>query len=349
MQAVEEGNVRTRQRIAYFDNIKFILIFLVVLGHIISPFKGDDKVLFTLYNVIFLFHMPAFILISGYFSKGFKKKGYLKSTFKKILLPYFFFQVFYSFFYYWNGTTDKFKLDFLEPHWTMWFLLSLFFWNVLLYIFAPLRWAGLIIAIIIGCLIGYIDSIGSYLSLSRTFVFFPYFLLGFLLKPDIFKVFLRSRIFKTLGLGLMIGTIVLFAMIFPKEATPWLLGRDPFSEMSGLQFSSGFIRLIQYVLTLIVVLSFFSIVPRKSLSLTYIGEWTMYIFLLHGFVVRAMIIPYFKQTEYFYGYYILLIGVSLLTCIILSSSFIRGYTQPFIEPRLSILSKVPYRHKRRMN
>lgn len=183
----------TRNRSAYFYNVKFILIFLVVLGHIISPFKGGDKVLFTSYSVIFLFHMPAFILISGFFSKGFRKKGYLAASFRKILLPYFIFQVLYSFFYYWSDTTQSFELDLLKPHWTLWFLLSLFCWNILLYIFAPLRWSGLFIAITIGALVGYIDNLGGYLSLSRTFVFFPYFLLGFLLKPD--HIFFTSQVF----------------------------------------------------------------------------------------------------------------------------------------------------------
>src|SRR3954454_11961298 len=79
----------TKSRSKYFDNAKFILIFLVVFGHMISPYKDQDKVLFTLYSVIFLFHMPAFILISGYFAKGYRKKGYLLKTVQKILVPYF--------------------------------------------------------------------------------------------------------------------------------------------------------------------------------------------------------------------------------------------------------------------
>ncbi|MFZ7944441.1 acyltransferase family protein, partial [Neobacillus sp. 19] len=66
----------TSKRSKYFDNAKFILIFLVVFGHLISPLKERDRILFTLYTVIFLFHMPAFIFISGYFAKGFRKKGY---------------------------------------------------------------------------------------------------------------------------------------------------------------------------------------------------------------------------------------------------------------------------------
>jgi len=52
----------------YFDNMKFILIFLVVLGHFANlhrllPIMGG------LNNAIYSFHMPLFIYISGYFSR----------------------------------------------------------------------------------------------------------------------------------------------------------------------------------------------------------------------------------------------------------------------------------------
>jgi len=80
----------TSKRNNFFDNAKFILIFLVVFGHLISPLKEQDGILFTLYTVIFLFHMPAFILISGYFAKGYKKKGYLLKSVKKNINPLFY-------------------------------------------------------------------------------------------------------------------------------------------------------------------------------------------------------------------------------------------------------------------
>ncbi|WP_426638635.1 acyltransferase family protein [Priestia aryabhattai] len=62
------------KRDAYFDNVKFILIVLVVFGHLLTPFINDEQWLRTLYIFIYTFHMPAFILISGYFAKGYRKE-----------------------------------------------------------------------------------------------------------------------------------------------------------------------------------------------------------------------------------------------------------------------------------
>jgi fucose 4-O-acetylase-like acetyltransferase len=89
-----------KERDYYFDNAKFLLIFLVVFGHLISPVKDQSELVYTIYNFIYTFHMPAFILISGYFTKGFFKKGYLRKILKKVLIPYIIFQVVYSFYYY---------------------------------------------------------------------------------------------------------------------------------------------------------------------------------------------------------------------------------------------------------
>lgn len=55
---------------------------------------------------------------------------------KKLILPYVFFQLIYSIFYYFLLSKDNLSIQLLDPEWSLWFLLSLFFWNVMLFIFA---------------------------------------------------------------------------------------------------------------------------------------------------------------------------------------------------------------------
>ena len=50
-----------KERDAYFDNLKFILILLVVVGHLIEPFNGEAA-MGAIYQFIYSFHMPLFIL-----------------------------------------------------------------------------------------------------------------------------------------------------------------------------------------------------------------------------------------------------------------------------------------------
>ncbi|ULT55199.1 acyltransferase family protein [Neobacillus drentensis] len=322
----------TSKRSKFFDNAKFILIFLVVFGHIISPLKEQDGILFTLYTGIFLFHMPAFILISGYFAKGYRKKGYLKKSVKKILIPYLIFQMIYSIYYYLIGQEEKLAFDFLHPHWSLWFLLSLFFWNLLLYGFAKLKWFGMGVAIILGIAIGYVEDAGSFLSLSRTFVFFPYFLLGFLLNANQLKRVVRAKYSLPIGIMIIIATMIFFWMGFPKDAVPWLLGDTSYANMGGLQWSDGLVRLLQYALTLLVVFGFFALIPSTQYKLTKIGERTLYVYLFHGFIIKSIqaILPD-ETLQFLSGNYILLFFLSFFICQLLGSYFIKKYTRPLVE------------------
>jgi fucose 4-O-acetylase-like acetyltransferase len=322
----------TSKRSMYFDNAKFILIFLVVFGHLISPLKEQDGILFTLYTVIFLFHMPAFILISGYFAKGYKKKGYFLKTIRKVLLPYFIFQIIYSIYYYLNGQKAALEFDFLQPHWSLWFLLSLFFWNLLLYLFAKLRWMGLCVAVGLGIAIGFVDNAGSYLSLSRTFVFFPYFLLGYLLNGEQLKKAVRAKYSLPIGLLIMIGTLTFLGFNFPQHAVPWLLGDTSYANMGSEELADGLLRGLQYLLTFIVVFGFLALIPSNQLKVSIIGERTLYIYLFHGFIIKSLqvVVPD-ESFNSFSGNYLLLIGLSFIICLFLGSYLTKKYTRPLVE------------------
>ncbi|MEK5173819.1 acyltransferase family protein [Heyndrickxia sp. FSL W8-0496] len=325
----------TTKRNLYFDNAKLILIFLVVFGHVISPLKRNDDFLFTVYTVIYLFHMPAFILISGYFAKGYRKKGYLMKSVKKILLPYVIFQVIYSIFYFFNGEEQTLTFDFLQPHWSLWFLLSLFCWNIFLYVFARLKWAGFLLAVGIGIAVGYIDRIGSFLSLSRTFVFFPYFLFGFLIDAKHIQWIKDFKFSSVIGIGLICATFIVFSYSFPSEAVPWLLGSSSYADMGNVNLIDGVFRGIQYISTFIVIFGFLTLVPSGGSKFTVIGERTLYIYLLHGFIIK--IIETFVSDESLAAFaqnYLLLILFSISICLILGSYLIKKYTKPLIELRL---------------
>ena len=57
------------ERIALWDNLKFFLIMMVVIGHIIDNYTHDSKFILGLFLFIYSFHMPAFIFVSGIFAK----------------------------------------------------------------------------------------------------------------------------------------------------------------------------------------------------------------------------------------------------------------------------------------
>lgn len=65
-------NIKKRKRITYIDNMKGFAMLCVVLGHIADGYlrseyySSSQEVLYAIYNIIYSFHMPLFIMISGY-------------------------------------------------------------------------------------------------------------------------------------------------------------------------------------------------------------------------------------------------------------------------------------------
>lgn len=326
------------QRESYFDNAKFILIILVVFGHLLQSYIHDSEIIYIVYKVIYTFHMPAFILVSGYFAKGFRKKGYMMKISKKIILPYLIFQLIYSVFYYYLYHQSELVVDPLTPHWSLWYLLSLFFWNIMLYPFAKLKGSiSLFIALIIGLGIGYFDSFSEFLSLSRTFVYFPFFLLGYFLQKEHFTR-LRKPAMKFVSFLIIVGvsTFFYFQTDFDYE---WLLGRKSYHELNMLNHMAVFMRSGFYLLSFLMVFSFYAIVPRKRFFFTNLGRNTLYVYLLHGFIVR-----FFRASEvqdYIHSptNYFMLVGFALLLTILLSSNLLTAFAQPIIELKLTRLKE----------
>ena len=61
---------RAKRRTPFWDNARFACIVLVVLGHAVQRLTYDSDIALSLYLVVYAFHMPAFAVISGYFSKS---------------------------------------------------------------------------------------------------------------------------------------------------------------------------------------------------------------------------------------------------------------------------------------
>ncbi len=122
------------KRIAWADALKGILIMLVVLGHSIQAVMKEQGVDFTedyLWNLIYSFHMPAFIAVSGYLAYGKSvvggKSAWIKTSFRRfrqLMIPYLIWSVALFFV---NHNVEYYYEYLLYPQRSLWFLWALFF------------------------------------------------------------------------------------------------------------------------------------------------------------------------------------------------------------------------------
>ena len=83
----------TNRRNYQMDNLKCLLIFSVVFGHMLELFMGKNSPERVIYLVIYSFHMPLFAFVSGVFAR------YNPSKIKNnMIYPYLIFQTLYLLF-----------------------------------------------------------------------------------------------------------------------------------------------------------------------------------------------------------------------------------------------------------
>ena len=159
------------------DALKGVLITLVVFGHCFLYGNPMDGVKWTIANWVYLFHMPFFVFLSGYFTHT-NSQNHWKGVLA-ILESYVVFQLL-------KGILQGFTLYnfFLVPAPMMWYLLALIVWRCLFYFVdkvtrsKTVKWVICISLFVVGLLAGFEDGIGKTLALSRIIVFAPFFYLG---------------------------------------------------------------------------------------------------------------------------------------------------------------------------
>lgn len=267
-----------KQRDYLFDNYKALLILLVVMGHFIELSYQNHSFLYTVKWLIVSFHMPAFIFISGYFSK---RKLPVGTLIRKLAVPYLVYEVIYYLLYiYVIGKPTGLYL--LYPKFSLWYILSLFIWRLL----TPLimRIPGyLVLSVIAGLLIGCVDMPSNFLSIPRTLVYFPFFLAGVRFDGSVISR-MRTRKNQILA-GTGILGFVLFLIFEPahKALSPKIFyGRYNYDYL-GQSAAEGILsRMLCYLVGFFLTFAIALLISKKQTFYSYIGTRTMAVYLFHG-------------------------------------------------------------------
>jgi len=269
-----------------FDNAKVILITFVVFGHLIEGLI-DNSFFKTIYLIIYSFHMPAFVLISGSLARKEINILSFSKDINKTLIPFLSFTFLYELLYFiLNGEVSSYLLE-LKPHWVLWYLLSLFCWKILLPILMLFKYP-IIISICLSALAGYVDSIGtnSALSLSRTIYFLPFFIIGYKLKP-----FLLNNAGNSKYKILLISVIFTFSFVLFLNHDlnqKWFYGSYSYNFFGESSWKSGFIRIALFLFSLIMSLSFLLLVTQNRKGISILAQKTIYIYMIHGLFIMIL-------------------------------------------------------------
>jgi len=274
------------QRDYSLDNIRSFLMFMVVFAHFLgesSPFTWK----WDIYRSIYVFHMPLFIFLFGYNINHSPKRLIFRWV-----IPYFVFQSLYLIFAVYV-VEEKKDFQYTTPYWILWYMLACIYYQFLLLIYdtsnRKKQFVFLGCAFSFSLIIGYIDSVGYYMSLSRFFVFQPWFLLGYYCRKNgILEKMIAGRNRRVFVLFFSLLIIVLCFPFYTLMPNKLLYGSCSYASCSGTLW----MRVIMWLVVCSWILFLFvGVKPgiERPLSLiTRIGQNTWPIFILHGFAVKLI-------------------------------------------------------------
>ena len=263
----------------WFDGLKFVLIFFVIFCHSRHFTVTDDSLLSTkflryLIHSVYLFHMPLFILISGYFSKKTNKEKFVHSIYRLI-------RIFIIFHFLWLAVDllrgEAFSWNRLIcPSFTLWYLLSLVYWRCILQIIPEKydRAAHILPFMFFATLLsGFIPLVNEF-SIHRTFTFAPIFFLGYYAKRNNWLEIIRKP---NLSWFLLPAIILIF---LENRINIDFYGRRPYVEHIDVLK-----RVLFLCSSIVISIAFVRILPHKVSIFSKEGRDVLFYYVYHSFVL----------------------------------------------------------------
>ncbi|MEU8242791.1 acyltransferase family protein [Actinoplanes missouriensis] len=283
----------TPDRDAFFDNVKILAIVLVVCGHFWGTMQEESRSVRAVYMLVYLFHMPLFIAVCGYFSRSFARDSANPKRFRRLLLttlvPYLIFATLYTLFR--NLTHDQSpfsgewtRMQLVEPWYLTWFLMALFLWRLTSPFWLVVRWP-LTISVIASLAIG-ADQARDF-AIGQFLQFLPFFVLGLTVRPELLDRLRAWRWRRPAALLVFAGALAGCYLYAPVARTEWLYRRSGHERLDVDIVHWWLHSAAQGLVALLLCLAFLALVPSRRSWWTPLGEGTQYSYLLHGFVVQG--------------------------------------------------------------
>ena len=299
-----------KQRDFLFDNYKAFLIILVVIGHFIELTSEDNNFLIAMKWIIFSFHMPAFVFISGYFSR---KKQDLYRMIQQLLIPYLIFEVLYYVLYTVILGKDT-SLALLYPKFSLWYLLAMFMWKLVTPLVKKIP-GYLWIAFAVGLAVGASSLDDNYLTLPRMLTFYPFFLMGTDLdRGSIDRLRTRFSRGQALILFTLINGILAWVALESELSVKIFYGRYDYEYLDLTNTEGVALRIICYLISAIMIYVVAILIPGAENNFSSLGQKTMSIYLFHGLIFAV-----FRRGEVWYQSLgnivenVILLGASVIT------------------------------------
>lgn len=295
---IKRNSKELKQRDVKWDNIKFILITCVVTGHMIYLFLGDSVLAKGIYLWIYSFHMPAFLFLSGMFSKHAVETKNSRRILDYLAI-YLLMKALQSIANYFVNGKVTFRF-----FWEGWYALAMV---VYIFISSLLKDADkrnlLLLALLAGCMAGYDNHLGDHFASARIVTFYPFFLLGLYLEPEKIKQTMKKPVRMISGIVLCATFII---TVLYTQRFYWLLklfkGKYSYAQAGVVGLQGPIYRFLLYIGMLLMAYCVFAVISSKKKWYSDIGRNTLPIFIFHP-VAIIVLMTILQGKRWLYTFY----------------------------------------------
>ena len=258
-----------KERDLRLDGLKFYLIFLVVLGHLKY---GDYGLRINL--IIYSFHMPVFVFLSGYFTSNNPSLDKIRAWFKHTIILYIFAQLAHIILSFILNKSITWKV-LIEPQLALWYLLCLMYWRFFCwFFFRNVSSLGLlVISFFFLILCGFVP-INHEFSFQRTFAFLPFFIIGFLFRRNNIMSYLN-------GISIIWAIVILILGLIMARFLPFYMPKVHFSSLN-----EAYVRIIQTCLGILLSVSIIRLSRIRLFErVAKYGKYSIWIYIGHTYLI----------------------------------------------------------------
>ncbi len=282
--------MKENSRIYKFDNLKFFLILMVVIGHT-ADFVPDWKkitVLALVRTFVYAFHMPLFIFISGLFYKD-------KNTSVKAFQFFSIGVLMVGLIFIGNIIIKKPGYpNILIVYGVPWYMYAMGFYYILVHLLREVnKKTLLIVSLITALLIGYTAHLGDFLALTRVIVFFPVFLLGTMTDKERLLQLSEKKWLKPVSALIVVGwgLAVYRFRPFLLEIASQFSGKNVYAKLPHYLAPYGiWLRLGIFAVAALLCFAFICLSPNRKLPIISVfGTRTLQVYFWHTPFVFALV------------------------------------------------------------
>lgn len=271
------------------DSLKGFLIILVLLGHVIAAVDNVNVINHAVMGLIYVFHMPLFILISGYVTKNPAEQTprQMWSRVGNIFITLVIFHLLSVLRRYFQDDTYN-PIIFSFPYGVLWYLMCLIYWRIMLY-YTP-KWLlnrpvlNLAIALLISILCG-LSHLYNFFAIQRGLNFYFFFLLGYYFKQGVVNT--KWWNFNVLHIAVAVILLPIIFWLFPRCGNI-MNGADHYTLVDIPQ------KVMILSCSLAMCLLVFNKMPEVKM-LTHIGKDSLFYYLYHIHIIRLCLGPLLRE------------------------------------------------------